>query len=318
MGAARPTARLPATATAARTEPIVAAQPVCQLRRTNLPLFLVPGATPGTMTREPHGGLVPNLSRDARKYLQGLESDESSLFFHCVAVLRTPAFASENAGALRQDWPRIPLPATRELLDASAALGRQVAGLLDPESDVPGVSSGDIRPELRAVGAIASASGKPLDPAAGGLALTAGWGHAGKGGVTMPGRGRSVERAYGSDERAAIKAGAVALGLSAEQAFTLLGECCLDVTLNDRAYWRCVPSRVWEYTIGGYQVLKKWLSYRERDLLGRDLRSEEARYFMEVARRIAAILLHSPALDENYLRVKAATFDWASLKGSTQ
>jgi hypothetical protein len=29
-----------------------------------------------------------------------------------------------------------------------------------------------------------------------------------------------------------------------------------------------VPANVWRYTIGGYQVVKKWLSYRERALLG--------------------------------------------------
>ena len=54
----------------------------------------------------------------------------------------------------------------------------------------------------------------------------------------------------------------------------------------------------------------------ERDLLGRDLKPEEARYFTEVARRIAAILLLSPALDANYLRVKDAAFDWSSIKAA--
>ncbi|TAM54403.1 MAG: DNA methyltransferase [Acidobacteria bacterium] len=258
---------------------------------------------------------VPNLSSAAVAGVSELAVPKDALFFHALATMHAPLYGNENADALRQEWPRIPLPATRELLEASAALGRQVAGLLDPESDVPGISSGDIRSELRTIGAIASASGKPLDLPGGDLAVSAGWGHAGKGGVTMPGRGRAVERAYGSDERAAIEAGVAALGLSVEQAFALLGDRCLDVALNDRAYWRCVPCRVWEYTIGGYQVLKKWLSYRERDLLGRDLKPEEARYFMEVARRIAAILLLSPALDANYLRVKDATFDWRSIRG---
>ena len=62
------------------------------------------------------------------------------------------------------------------------------------------------------------------------------------------------------------------------------------------------PQRVWTYTIGGYQVIKKWLSYRERPLLGRDLTVDEARYVTEMARRIAAILLLEPALDANYER----------------
>ena len=76
------------------------------------------------------------------------------------------------------------------------------------------------------------------------------------------------------------------------------------------ANWRCVPSRVWGYTIGGYQVIKKWLSYRERPLLGRDLSPDEARYVTEMVRRIAAILLLEPALDANYAAVKADTYPW--------
>ncbi len=36
-------------------------------------------------------------------------------------------------------------------------------------------------------------------------------------------------------------------------------------------------ARVWTTTIGGYQVMKKWLSYREYALLGRPLAAEKAR-----------------------------------------
>ena len=45
--------------------------------------------------------------------------------------------------------------------------------------------------------------------------------------------------------------------------------------LNARAFWRNVPAVVWVYKLGGYQVLKKWLSYRERGVLGRALLPEE-------------------------------------------
>ncbi len=119
------------------------------------------------------------------------------------------------------------------------------------------------------IGVAARVGGGNLDPQAGDLAVTSGWGHAGKGGVTMPGKGKIILRPYSPDERAAVEQGAEALGLSAEEAFTQLGEQAVDVYLNDLAYWRCVPG-VWSYTIGGYQVMKKWLSYRERPLLGRD------------------------------------------------
>ena len=74
--------------------------------------------------------------------------------------------------------------------------------------------------------------------------------------------------------------------------------------LNDVAYWHNVPAEVWEYALGGYPVLKKWLSYREKRVLGRDLRPEEARAFTGIARRIAAIIALYPELDANYRAVK--------------
>ena len=52
-----------------------------------------------------------------------------------------------------------------------------------------------------------------------------------------------------------------------------------------------MPAAVWDYKLGGYQVLKKWLSYRERPVLGRPLMPAEVQHFAETARRIAAILL---------------------------
>ena len=73
-----------------------------------------------------------------------------------------------------------------------------------------------------------------------------------------------------------------------------------------------MPSGVWNCYIGGYQVIKKWLSYREGDLLGRGLTPEEARYVTEMARRIAAILLLGPKLDANYEAVKASCYPWPS------
>jgi hypothetical protein len=128
----------------------------------------------------------------------------------------------------------------------------------------------------------------------------------------MPGRGRAVERDYTAEERGALEAGAALLEMTAEQLFALLGERCVDVWLNDVACWRCVPLRVWEYTLGGYQVMKKWLSYREEPLLGRALRLEEVREVSGMARRIAAILLLEPALDEAYAAVKGGAGGWSA------
>ena len=73
-------------------------------------------------------------------------------------------------------------------------------------------------------------------------------------------------------------------------------------------------SIVWSYTIGGYQVIKKWLSYREQELLGRSLKQEEVIEVTQMARRITAILLLEPELDANYQAVKQSTYPWSAQK----
>ena len=92
--------------------------------------------------------------------------------------------------------------------------------------------------------------------------------------------------------------------------FILIGQSTCNIHLNDVAYWKNIPTRVWNYRIGGYQVIKKWLSYRESKVLGRSLTVDEVREVTNMARRIAAILLLEPALDENYEKVKSSTYKW--------
>jgi hypothetical protein len=240
----------------------------------------------------------PNLTERAGAYLSGAGATVEDLFAHVAAVTHAPSYAVENAGALRQDWPRIPLPAPHDILAASACLGRKVAALLDCEQTVAGVTTGAVRPDLRAIGVLSASMGS-LDPAAGDLDITAGWGHAGKGGITMPAKGTLTERDYTPEERDAM--GELA---------GLLGTTTFDVCLNGNAYWRNIPAAVWDYTLGGYQVIKKWLSYREKELLGRGITKDEARHVTEMARRIAALVAMGPALDANYKAVKRNPHPW--------
>ncbi len=235
-----------------------------------------------------------NLSKPAARMLRTFELTALDLFHHVAGLLHAPAYRDENIGALRMDWPRIPLPNDRDRFAASAALGRQVVALLDGETGVAGVTEGAVRPELRVVGVLRQSGEEPLD-----LEINARWGIAGQRGVTMPSRGDARERAYDQAERAALTSGAAALGLAPDQALALLGETCFDVHLNETTFWACLPARVWRATIGGYQVLKKWLSYREFALLGRALGPDEARHVSEVARRLAALRLLEPTLDAN-------------------
>ena len=278
------------------------------------PLYLSASATKLDLIHSSGADLIPNVTPEAACYLYSAGARETDLFYHLVATLHAPAYRVENAAALRQDWPRIALPTSVDALGTSSDLGRKVASLLDVESPVDTVTSGAIRHELRPVSLPWKADGGQINPGAGDLAVTAGWGHAGQGGVTMPGRGRLVERAYAPDELALMREGLTALGLSFEQLMGCLGGSCVDVYISERTYWRCVPTRVWTHTIGGYQVMKKWLSYRERPLLGRDLTPDEARYVTEMARRIASLLLLEPALDANYENVKAETYAWSGVR----
>jgi hypothetical protein len=67
-------------------------------------------------------------------------------------------------------------------------------------------------------------------------------------------------------------------------------------------------------TIGGYQVIKKWLSYREKPLLGlgRGLTPEEVRYVTEIARRLAALITLQSCLDDNYREMIKTTYQWTN------
>ncbi len=261
-------------------------------------------------------GPIPrkNLSSVGRSYLEKLGelAKDDFLLLHCLAVGYAPTYLSENAGGIRGDWPRIPLPDSKDALIHSAELGRRIANLLDTENPVAGVTTDAIRPELKEIAVIWREGDGSLEPTKGHLAMTAGWGHAGKDGAVMPGKGLAKIRDYSPAELGALETGAKKLGMSCTELMKRFGEQTMDIYLNGVAYWKNIPALVWEYTIGGYQVIKKWLSYRERDLLGRDLSTDEIDEVTAMARRIAAIVLLKPALDANYTAVKASPYDWPS------
>jgi hypothetical protein len=233
-----------------------------------------------------------------------ISEDHDNLFFHALATMHTPRYQFENSGALLGDWPRIPLPSTTDLLTRSAMLGRSLADLLDPESaiqlhaewsflallHIPPESTGEATEENDRRNAAR-------------FALTAGWGAAGKGATVMPRPGNARQRDWTETELGRLTTLATTQSLTLENVIGLLGQRCVDIYLNGDAYWAAVPVNVWEYTLGGYVVLKKWLSYREESLLGRPLHEDEARYFAQVVRRITSILLLSPALDASYTAI---------------
>ncbi|HEY5232099.1 MAG TPA: type ISP restriction/modification enzyme, partial [Verrucomicrobiae bacterium] len=265
------------------------------------PLWLKPNPDPSSLFDAVSDGKPKaNLTDAAGEFLADLRfgNKPEELFYHTLAVLHSTEYRAENSGALRQDWPRVPLPKSREALLASAELGRQVAALLDTEAPVEGVTKGKPHSELKTIAELSCSAKSDLK-------VTAGWGHAGQGGVTMPGKGKLETRPFMAEEAAAFGVGQASrlspsqsekLETGATPVLPLLGSATHDIFLNESACWQNVPEKVWDYTIGGYQVIKKWLSYREFDLLGR---------------RIAALILLQPELDKNYQAVKAATISLA-------
>ena len=216
----------------------------------------------GLGTEGVEGARRQNLSAKAQRYLDRLGVGVKDLFHHVLATLHDPAYRKTNTGALRMEWPRIPLLGWPDgeadeaptALAASAARGRALAQLLDSATSVRGVTEGTLRQEIAALAVPTTLDGHHMT--GDDFALTAGWGHHGSGDAVMPGQGRLVGRPYTPEERAAMGNG-----------LPVLGETTFDIYLNTRAFWRNIPAQVWTYKLGGYQVLKKWLSYREARFL---------------------------------------------------
>jgi Type ISP C-terminal specificity domain len=218
-----------------------------------------------------------------------------------LAIGFSPAYLDEHHEGIMLAWPRIPMPLQRADYDRSVELGRQLAALLDPDTGVASVTSGAVSEQYRIMGVLSATD----------LRVQAGWGHKDKQGHVNPGKGRSVLRTYTAAETKAIEAGAMTVGIDAARALELLGPP-IDVYLNEITCWRCVPKSIWDYVIGGYQVLKKWLSYREQDVLDRPLTKEEAREFTSIVRRLAAIVLMTDSLNANYVAASDNSFVWPS------
>jgi predicted helicase len=161
-----------------------------------------------------------------------------ALFYHALAIMHAPVYREDHAEYLAEDWPRIPLPETKEKLMAGGALGKKVATLLDPLSDASAL--------LKDYSSLGQFTGnlKQL----------------------------KIEKSEWKNE---------ALHLSST------------LRLEN------VPEAVWNYTLGGYPVLSKWLDYRK----GRVLNLQEAQWLSAIVQRIAALLAMDTELDTHYRSV---------------
>jgi hypothetical protein len=279
--------------------PTCYAQSLCDQHELHKDVFLIP------YFENLSGAPRPNLSESTSRYLLslGLEVDQATthlVWDHALATTYSPAYLTENAAGIRQGWPRIPLPNAADLLRASAALGKQVAALLDPDTPVPGVTTGTIRPELASIAVPTTVLGAPRDW------KLIGWGSRSDKGITMPGRGHTDARDYSAAEAATAAHAA------------LLGDKTRDVRMNGASFWRNVPEAVWDLHIGGYQVIKKWLSYRDNSILDRALTEAEVEHIQATARRLAALLAARPGTRHEPPRLRRRPCAAAEGLGSTR
>jgi hypothetical protein len=204
------------------------------------------------------------------------------------AVLHAPSYQAEHKSALSADWAHLPILKDVELFDHLVSAGEQVTRLLDAARD-----AGDIVQEIvgaeraRVLGALKRVDGKQVRPDDLEVSVTY-WGG---------GKGRWKPRPFMAEE------------LPAPDFGEAWGERTGDLFLNDDAYFGDVPELVWNYQLGGYPVLKKWLGYRQADRRdGRPLTNDERRWFRQVIQRIAALLALGPSLNELYERTAANAF----------
>jgi hypothetical protein len=255
------------------------------------------------------GKASANLSTAARSYLThlGLPNPDkdaqarASIWLHALAIGFAPGYLADNADGIAIGWPRVPMPDDRALFDASAALGERLAAILDTEADVTGITSGAVADHFKVLGTISATN----------LQVNAGWGSKDSKGRINPGRGKVEMRDWTAAEKTDLKTGFATAGIVEARGFELLGRA-VDVYLNETTFWRGVPETAWEYFIGGYQVLKKWLSYREEAVLGRALTKDEAREVTGIVRRLTALILMTDELNENYTAARDNAYAWPS------
>lgn len=174
----------------------------------------------------------------AAKTALGVSDDTDAaeaVFYALLAITHSDDWLALQA-VEADDFPTIPIPADAADLAAAADLGRALTALLDPNTDVPGVTTGRIHQHLRHLGL--------PDQVSGDVAISSG----------------------SKGNRAGIRQGS-------------------DVFWDETHGWHDVPDAVWEYTIGGFQVLPKWLSYRIDALTPADRET-----FRILCRRIQASL----------------------------
>ena len=244
-----------------------------------------------------------NLSASARRWIKSLnlsnpdtDVDVASYpWFHILAICYSPRYISENASMLKIDWLRVPMPRDSKVLKHSVSLGESIASFLNYKAVLPQ----DMLPvKLNEFGLIQDTD----------LAINVGWGKRANNTIN-PGKGRFKKRKWSNEEKDKLRKVFSSMEISEGRGFELLGDA-FDIYLNANNYWKGVPESAWKCRIGTQQVIKKWLSYRERDILKRDLTLSEAGHVTEMVQRLTVLILLGDSLDVNYKNCCDDAYEW--------
>lgn len=192
----------------------------------------------------------------------------------CIAVCHSPGYEAEHKEALAHDWAHVPIPKDRDLFLKLAVIGSSVGALLNPLSSVTKLIKETLGDALKTLGVPHSTAGtvRPSD-----LTVEYSFFGAAAGGW----RPRPAE--------------------PGELLHSALGDSTGDLFINERVCLRNVPRLVWQYELGGYPVIKKWLGYRDRGRRGNQTLSiQEMNYLRNMVHRISALLVLHSGLDQLY------------------
>lgn len=213
------------------------------------------------------------------------------------ALLHAPSYQAENKSALSSDWAHLPIPKDAGLLDKLTAAGEQVAQLLDANRDARSVIDTVLTKErAKQLAQFRRADGNAIN--ADDLIVTVTyWGG---------GKGKWIPRPFTDEE------------MPSPTSADAWGERTGDLFINSQAHFSHVPEAVWQYQLGGYPVLKKWLGYRQSDRRnGKPLTDDERRWLRQMIQRISALLALGSTLDALYQEASANSFTATQLNVRT-
>jgi len=190
------------------------------------------------------------------------------IFYYIYAVLYSNIYRNKYGEFLKSDFPRIPFTGDKSLFKETAKLGEELAAIHLLKS-----------PHLDKTFSKFEISGNNV-----------------------------VKKVQYSSVRAEQKSPAnlTTRGLSPLLKSPLLTPLSGNVFINDSQYFSNIQPAVWEYQIGGYQVMAKWL----KDRKGRALSLDDIRHYIRVAKALQLTIEIQNKIDKIYPQIEKKLIDF--------